>query len=66
MNHAITLSDLLLTLGVIGGIVCILFGVLSAYGNMMADTAGDEGKSGCIITLIGLAILIGSIAGIVS
>jgi hypothetical protein len=66
MNHAITLGGLLLSIGVLGGILMVCFGLLSSFGNMMADAAGDGGKSGCIITAIGLVLLGGSVIGLLS
>ena len=63
MNHAITVGGLLFSVGILVGLLTMAFGVLSLFGNMMADAAGDQGKSGCAIFLTGLAITVGSLVG---
>lgn len=65
MNHAITIGELLLSLGVLIGLGVTAFGLLSAFANMMADAAGDNGKEGCQVMLGGVALLIGCILGLV-
>lgn len=65
MGHTITIGGLLLSLGIIGGLLAIAFGLLDAFANGMADAAGDNGKSGCIIFAVGLVVLVGSILGLV-
>lgn len=58
-NHAITTGDLLFSIGLLAGLLTAAFGLLSMFGNMMADAAGDGGKSGCITFIVGAAMIVG-------
>ena len=58
MNHAITIGTLVFTLGIGAGLLAMAFGVLSFFGNMMADTQGDGGKQGCTFFVVGLAVVV--------
>jgi hypothetical protein len=64
MNHAITIGGLLLSVGALVGFVVLLAGVASAFGNMMADAAGDNGKQGCILFIVGLVIFVVCLIGL--
>lgn len=64
MSHAITIGGPILSVGVLAGVLMLLFGALSLFGNMMADTAGDGGKSGCTISIIGVVLAIGCLTGL--
>ena len=66
MSHAITIGGLLLSIGALVGLLAVGFGVLSLFANMMADAQVDNGKSGCIITAVGLVLLIACIVGLVA
>jgi hypothetical protein len=69
MNHAITLGGLLLFLAAAGGLVAIALGALTFFAGSMSDSpaAGDAaGKQGCIILLVGLAVFVGSLWGLLS
>jgi predicted outer membrane lipoprotein len=65
MNHAITLGGLLLSIGLLGGVLTCAFGVLSLFANMMADAQGDGGKGGCIALIVGAVLVIGCGIGLV-
>jgi hypothetical protein len=64
MNHAITIGDFILSFGALIGILLFAFGILDAFGNMMADTAGDNGKEGCTLTIIGAVLAVGCLVGL--
>jgi hypothetical protein len=57
MNHAVTVGGLLSVLALLAGFATVLIGALSAFGNMMADTAGDNGKAGCITIAAGIVLM---------
>lgn len=58
MNHAITIKDVLITLGIIAGLTSMGIGILSYYTAGMATAPEpNAGKPGCIIALSGLALL---------
>lgn len=59
MNHAITVGGLLLTLGIIGGLIGSAFGALMVFAGGMSDnpSAGnDAAGTGCLVLLGGLAM----------
>lgn len=58
MNHPITIGGLLLGIGVVAGTLTAAYGVMDAYGNMMADAAGDNGKQGCSVMVCGALIAV--------
>jgi hypothetical protein len=64
MNHAITVGGLLLSIGIVASTLAAAYGAFDAYGNMMADAAGDNGKQGCTIFIVGIVGLVGCIAGL--
>jgi hypothetical protein len=64
MNHAITVGGLLLSIGIVASTLATVYGAIDAYGNMMADAAGDNGKQGCTIFIVGIVGLVGCIAGL--
>lgn len=67
MNHAITLGGLLCAIGIIAGILAILFGALEFMAGGMSD-APSEGnaaaKQGCIVAAVGLVAVIGCLVGL--
>jgi hypothetical protein len=66
MNHAVTIGGLLLSVGLLGGVLTLVFGVLSLFANMMADAQGDGGKGGCITLAVGAVLVIGCGIGLVA
>jgi hypothetical protein len=68
MNHAITIGGLLCTLGIIAGIALTGVGALAIFAGGMSDSpqaGADASKQGCIIAGVGLALLVGSVLGLV-
>lgn len=68
MNLTITVGGLLLTLGVIFGLLITSFGVVMTFAAGMSDAydAGNKaGKQGCFTFLAGLALAVGSLLGLI-
>lgn len=65
MNHAITIGGLILALGMIVGLLTAAFGALMLFAGGMSDapSEGDAaGRQGCIVFLLGAALLVGCVA----
>lgn len=68
MNHAITVGGLLLSVGIIAGLIAAAVGVLMAFAGGMSDSPAEgeaASKRGCIVLAIGLALVGGCIAMVV-
>jgi hypothetical protein len=65
LDHPITLGGVLLALGFVAGLFAMAFGALMVFAAGMSD-AGDDGTGGkgCAVFIVGLAILISCIVGI--
>lgn len=69
MDHAITVAGLLLSIGVLVGLVLAALGFLAVMAGGMSDSpsAGESAAStGCGLLLAGVAILVGSLIGLFS
>jgi hypothetical protein len=61
MNHPITLGGLLAFLLTAGGVIAFVVGILMFLGGAMSDAPeeGDaDGKRGCIVALVGVAMFV--------
>lgn len=66
MNHAITIGGLLLSLGVLAGLLTLAAGTLMMFAASMSD-AGDDGtgKNGCICMICGALIAVACVLWLV-
>jgi hypothetical protein len=69
MNHTITIGGLLLSAGVLAGLAMTGCGALAIFAGGMSDNPGagaDASKQGCILALVGAALLVGCIVGLIA
>lgn len=70
MNHTITLGGLLLSLSVISGLIICAIGLLSMFAAGMASAPTEQskeyGRKGCFYALLGLALFVGGLWGLLS
>lgn len=69
MNHSITVGGLLLTLGLIAGLLTVCIGALATFAGGMSDdpTAGaDASRTGCFIFIAGALLFGASLWGLLS
>jgi hypothetical protein len=68
VNHAITIGDTVLALGILAGVAMIGLGALMAFAAGMSDAPAEGervGRQGCTVAAIGLVVLIASSAALV-
>jgi hypothetical protein len=67
MNHAITVGGLLLSLGLLAGLLASLGGFMAVLAEGMSDApSADNGKSGCAAIIVGLILMIGCAIGLLA
>ena len=66
MGHAITVGDMLLSLGAIGGAFVSFGAGVAMLAQGMSDAPDDSGPSGCIVLVAGLVAAISCIVGLVA
>jgi hypothetical protein len=67
VNHPITIGGLVLSLGLLAGLLALGGGLLAVMAEGMSDAPSeDNGKSGCLTAIVGLILVIGCAIGLIA